>query len=86
MPQDKIMREVEDGDQGVHWTCTVLGRITDDDGGAAAEAYELVMCLGGGPFTVLKLHEGELAQLSERELVRRIENERHARDRQSTGH
>ena len=74
-------REVEDLELGTRWRCTLLGCVVDSlRHPGPADSYDLVMCLGGGPFAVLKLREGELRALDDGELVRRIEQELRARD------
>ena len=74
-------REVEDLELGTRWRCTLLGCVADSlRHPGPADSYDLVMCLGGGPFAVLKLREGELRALDDGELVRRIEQELRARD------
>ena len=74
-------REVEDLELGTRWRCTRLGCVADSlHEPGPGDSYDLVMCLGGGPFAVLKLREGELRALEDRELVRRIEQELRLRD------
>lgn len=74
-------REVEDPARSTRWRCTLLGTLADPgDRPGTVDCHELVMCLGGGPFAVLKLREGELADLDDWQLLARIAQELRDRD------
>ena len=47
-------REVEDLELGTRWRCTLLGCVADSlHQPGPGDSFDLVMCLGGGPFAVL---------------------------------